>query len=177
MFSAIKQFIQLLSLIGYMSFVGLSHAQFKLQDELSQAANQEKALLEIELPKPFQVAKLVPYSPFAYSALKFFIDPDSISFIKQAEVRLVAVTLNESGGYQAVYLGFNCDTSEYKQYGFLDTNTWRVPAEVIWRPIPRIGYNQYVSFLAKASICEGNGPVLVKSKILEGLAGPRMSLF
>jgi hypothetical protein len=92
-------------------------------------------------------------------------------------VRVTAVTLNESGRYQGVYLGFDCNNSNYLQYAFLDDGVWRRPKTINWRPIPNIGYNQYVAYLAKWSACRGNGRAINKFEFLDGLQGAKGPAF
>jgi len=152
---------------------GFSFAQRLFQSEVAREDAKAAATLEVELPKPFNVKDLTPFSPFAYSSLKFFIDKESISFISKEEVRLTVVTLNESEKYQGIYIGFRCGDFEYRQYGFLDDGVWRRPQEATWRPIPKLGYNQYVTFLARSSTCQGSAPNLSKAAIIEGLLGQK----
>ena len=152
-----------------------SIAQRLFQSEAARDEAKAAATLEVELPKPFNVKDLTPFSPFAYSSLKFFIDKESISFISNEEVRLTVVTLNESEKYQGIYIGFRCGEFEYRQYGFLDDGVWRRPPEATWRPIPKAGYNQYVTYLGRSSICQGSAPTLSKAAILDGLLGPKNS--
>jgi len=152
---------------------GFSFAQRLFQSEVAREEAKAAATLEVELPKPFNVKDLTPFSPFAYSSLKFFIDKESISFISKEEVRLTVVTLNESEKYQGIYIGFRCGDFEYRQYGFLDDGVWRRPQEATWRPIPKLGYNQYVTFLARSSTCQGSAPNLSKAAIIEGLLGQK----
>lgn len=150
-------------------------SQRLFQSEAAKEESQLMANLEVELPNPFNKKELLPFSPFAYSSLKFFIDKASISFINDEEVRLTVVTLNESEKYQGIYIGFRCGEHEYRQYGFLDEGVWRRPQDVSWRPIPRLGYNQYVTFLARASTCQGGAVTSNKAALIEGLNGLKNS--
>jgi hypothetical protein len=152
-----------------------SFSQRLFQSEAAKEDSKLMASIEVELPTPFNKKELHPFSPFAYSSLKFFIDKSSISYINDEEVRLTVVTLNEGEKYQGIYIGFRCNEYEYRQYGFLDDGVWRRPQDVSWRPIPRLGYNQYVTFLAKASTCQGGAVTLNKTALIEGLNGPKNS--
>jgi CNP1-like family len=171
-FNSLFQSVLLTALVMTSSF---SFAQRLFQSEVAREEAKAAATLEVELPKPFSKKDLSPFSPFAYSSLKFFIDKESISFIGDDEVRLTVVTLNESEKYQGIYIGFRCGDFEYRQYGFLDDGVWRRPQEATWRPIPKLGYNQYVTFLARSSTCQGSAPTLSKVAIIEGLLGQKNS--
>lgn len=171
-FNSLLQFAFLSALVMTSSS---SFAQRLFQSEAARDEARVAATMEVELPKPFNKKDLTPFSPFAYSSLKFFIDKESISFINNEEVRLTVVTLNESEKYQGIYIGFRCDEFEYRQYGFLDDGVWRRHPDTSWRPIPKAGYNQYVTFLAKSSTCQGSAPTLSKVAIIEGLKGQRNS--
>jgi hypothetical protein len=169
-FNSLLQFAFLSALVMTSS---ISFAQRLFQSDVAREEAKAAATLEVELPKPFNKKDLTPFSPFAYSSLKFFVDKESISFISKEEVRLTVVTLNESEKYQGIYIGFRCDEFEYRQYGFLDDGVWRRHPDASWRPIPKAGYNQYVTFLAKSSTCQGSAPTLSKVAIIEGLQGPK----
>jgi hypothetical protein len=170
--NSLFQFVLLAILVMTSSF---SFAQRLFQSEAARDEARVAATLEVELPTPFSKKDLTPFSPFAYSSLKFFIDQESISFINKEEVRLTVVTLNESEKYQGIYIGFRCGDFEYRQYGFLDDGVWRRQPDTSWRPIPKAGYNQYVTFLARSSACQGASPTLSKVAIIEGLKGQRNS--
>lgn len=170
-FDSIIKFAFLVSLVLGNS---TTYSQRLFQNKVPSDEAKALASLEVELPSPFHKKDLVPFSPFAYSSMKFFIDKESISFLNE-EVRLTVVTLNESEKYQGIYIGFRCDDHEYRQYGFFDDGIWRRPQGTVWRPIPSAGYNQYVTFLARASVCQGGAINLDKVSILEGLKGPKNS--
>lgn len=164
--------------IVFLMFLGFqsSNAQSVLPEET--ALEKSKALVkEFNLPEKINPSKLVPFSPYAYSSLKFFVDPKSIVFIKDIEVRLMVVTLNESEKYQGIYLGFDCDKAVYRQYAFLDEDNWRKSENQEWRPIPSIGYNQYIAYLARASVCKGNGNVSNTYDLIDGLSGMKLPLY
>ena len=169
-FNSMMKFASIVALV-IMSNYGFGQRLF--QSQVAKEETNAPVIAEVELPKPFNKADLIPFVPSPNSSIKFFVDKESISFINHEEVRLTVVTLNESDKYQGIYIGFQCEDYEYRQYGFLEDGVWRRPREVEPRKIPKPSYNQYVAFLARASTCQRGGVTLGKAKLIEGLKGER----
>lgn len=112
---------------------------------------------EVTLPKAPIGKNLLQFFPSSNASLNFFVDSQSLSFIKDLIVKFTVQIQNSSGVVQTVYIGMSCERYEYRQYAFFEKNgAWRVSENTSWRRIPPSGYNQYLPYIAKNGFCISN---------------------
>jgi hypothetical protein len=112
---------------------------------------------EVTLPKAPIGKNLLQFFPSSNASLNFFVDSQSLSFVKDLIVKFTVQIQNSSGVVQTVYIGMSCARYEYRQYAFFEKNgAWRVSENTSWRRIPPSGYNQYLPYIAKNGFCISN---------------------
>jgi hypothetical protein len=112
---------------------------------------------EVTLPKAPIGKNLLQFFPSSNASLNFFVDSQSLSFVKDLIIKFTVQIQNSSGVVQTVYIGMSCERYEYRQYAFFEkSGAWRVSENTSWRRIPPSGYNQYLPYIAKNGFCISN---------------------
>jgi hypothetical protein len=88
------------------------------QVALAQLAGDDLDWKEAEVPTPpaFEIARLIPFEVTADSAIRFGLDPASISIGKDGVVRYVVVARSTSGVVTGLYEGIRCARGEFRTY-------------------------------------------------------------
>lgn len=122
---------------------------------------------EVEAPAPPAYSKhdLIALNMPANTALKFGIDPASLSIGSDGVLRYVMVAYNPSGSTNALYEGLRCTTGEVKTYArSTEPGRWNVVKEPQWRALDaREAASRHALILARQGACDGR--VLATQKV------------
>jgi hypothetical protein len=125
---------------------------------LAQLAPQDPDWKEIDLPPPssFSRDKLIPLEMPRYAALKFGIDPATLSVSSDRIVRYVVVATSSTGVVNAMYEGLRCDVSEFKTLArWSAKGEWVLVKDPSWRPLNDNNTSRHALALARQGACEG----------------------
>jgi hypothetical protein len=114
---------------------------------------------EIEAPAPPALAdgKLVPVE-ISGSALRWGVDPASISIGPDGVVRYVVVARGEGGAVNAMYEGLRCNTAEVKVYARHAGDKWQPARNADWKPLHGSAATLHSLVIARNGACMGQGP-------------------
>jgi hypothetical protein len=122
---------------------------------------------EVEAPPPPAYSKndLIALNMPVNTALKFGIDPASLSIGSDDVLRYVMVAYAASGSTNALYEGLRCATGEIKTYArSTEPGRWNVAKEPEWRALDaRDAATRHAVILARQGACEGR--VLAAQKV------------
>ena len=97
----------------------------------------------------------------------YYVDISSIDPGKDNVVRLVSVSVSQSGSRNVKYEGFDCGYKRYKQYGYGGSDQKIHPFRVQeWKPLIDAGDGRYRSELVDNYLCNGFSYAASKKKIL-----------
>jgi hypothetical protein len=107
------------------------------------------------------------------SALRFGIDPKSVSVGSDRIVRYVVVATSSSGTVNAFYEGIRCEGGEVKVYARHNPDSGWVPARSIeWQPLQSTPNSRHSLFIARNGVCLGRGVNGNASQIVSDLRAP-----
>lgn len=107
------------------------------------------------------------------SALRFGIDPGSISVGSDQVVRYVVIARSTSGVVNAMYEGIRCQSGEYMLYARHNgSGGWSVLGEPSWRPLQDQRYSRHGLIIARSGICNGRGANGSAEQIVRDLRSP-----
>lgn len=111
-------------------------------------------------PAPaFSTRKLVPLDMGSNQALKFGVDPATLSLSKDGVVRYVVVASSASGATNAMYEGIRCATGEFKTYARATTaGTWNTVEDPQWLSLYANIPSRHALALAEQGVCNGRAP-------------------
>ncbi len=128
------------------------------QGVFAQLAPQDPDWKEIDLPPPptFNKSNLIPLEMPAYTALKFGVDPATLSVSSDRIVRYVVVATSSTGVVNAMYEGLRCDVSEFKTFARWGAKgEWLLVKDPVWRPLNDNNTSRHALALARQGACEG----------------------
>jgi hypothetical protein len=126
---------------------------------------------EIETP-PAPALKLEGLIPLEIpgSALRFGVDPASITIGDDRVVRYVVVATSASGVVNGIYEGIRCDNGEVKVYARHNpAGGWSVVKDPKWRPVNE---QRYTDVIARGGACVGGGANQSAARIVRDLRTP-----
>ncbi|MDB5880779.1 MAG: hypothetical protein JWP43_657 [Ramlibacter sp.] len=126
---------------------------------------------EVEAPPApaLKVDGLIPLD-VGGSALRFGIDPSSITLGEDGIVRYVVVATSNSGVVNAIYEGIRCDNGQVKVYARHNPSVgWVVVKQPQWRPVSEQGYSNSI---ARAGACVGRAANRSPARIVRDLRTP-----
>jgi hypothetical protein len=126
---------------------------------------------EVEAP-PAPALKLQGLVPLEMpgSALRFGVDPASITIGSDGIVRYVVVATSDSGVVNGIYEGIRCDKGEVKVYARHNpAGGWKVLKDPQWRPVNE---QRYTSLIALGGACVGRGANQSPARIVRDLRTP-----
>jgi hypothetical protein len=120
----------------------------------------DKDWQEADVPAPpaFDQARLVPFVVSANSALRYGIDPTTVSIGSDGVIRYVVVATSTSGALNVLYEGLRCASREAKTYARWNPEHpghWVVAERPEWRPLAGPAASRIASTLARGGFCEG----------------------
>ncbi|HYF43988.1 MAG TPA: CNP1-like family protein [Ramlibacter sp.] len=134
---------------------------------------------ETEAPRPpaLQTEGLIELD-MERSALRWGIDPRTISIGEDRIVRYVVVATSGSGTVNAMYEGIRCNTGEVKLYARHTPGAGWTPAkEADWQPLHGNGRARHSLVIARSGACLGHGPNQSVEQIARDLRSPANSRF
>ncbi len=108
-------------------------------------------------PAPsFSKSALIGIDMPTYTALKFGVDPTTLTVTRDGVVRYVMVALSPSGSSSAMYEGIRCKTGEFKTYArFSSAGQWVDVKDSKWRPLNDNNTSRHALAMARQGACDG----------------------
>lgn len=123
-------------------------------------------------PPPLKLEGLVPLE-IPGSALRFGIDPSSISVGSDKVVRYVVIARSTSGVVNAMYEGIRCQSGEFTLYARHNGNGgWSALSEPSWRPLQDQPNSRHSLLIARSGACNGRGVNGSAAQIVRDLSSP-----
>lgn len=113
---------------------------------------------EIEVPPPpsYRLEGLISIDLPSYTALKFGVDPATLSVGRDGVVRYVVVAYIPSGSVNAMYEGLRCATGEVKTYARSSAlGHWTMVTEPAWLAFDLSPATRHALALARQGVCDG----------------------
>ena len=135
---------------------------------------------EVEAPPPpaLRTQGLIPLETSSTIALRFGVDPASVSVGPDRVVRYVVVATSPTGTVNAMYEGVRCNTAQVKVYAHHNPDTGWVPArDAEWQPLQNRPNSRHSLVLARTGACVGNGTSGTASDIVRALRTPADARF
>jgi hypothetical protein len=135
---------------------------------------------EAEAPPPpaLRTQNLVPIDMPPGSALRFAVDPASVSVGADGVVRYVVVASSATGAVNAMYEGLRCNTAEVKVYARHNPDSGWVPARnAEWQPLHNRPNSRHSLTIARTGACVGQGPSGNAAEIVRALRTPADTRF
>jgi hypothetical protein len=121
-------------------------------------ALRTQGLIDLEIPR---------------SALRYGIDPASITLGPDGIVRYVVVAQSPSGTVNAMYEGLHCKTAEVKVYARHNPDSgWVAAKEPAWMPLHGASQTRHSLVIARGGACMGHGPNRSVAQIVRDLRAP-----
>jgi hypothetical protein len=124
------------------------------------AADVDPDWKEAEAPPPpaLRTDKLIPLD-MPRSALRFGVDPASVSVGADSVVRYVVVATSSSGAVNAMYEGIRCNTAEVKVYARYNPDAgWKAVGQSEWKPLHNTQGQAHSLLVARSGACVGRAP-------------------
>lgn len=139
-------------LAGLLALCSLGvHAQLKPDDP-------DWRELDAPAPPPLRTTGLIPLE-MPRSALRFGVDPSSISIGPDGIVRYVVVATSSSGAVNGLYEGVRCDKGEVRTYARHNPDQGWVPAGSEWRALNDGSLpSRHALEIARSGACIGRAP-------------------
>ncbi|MDF1485887.1 CNP1-like family protein [Ramlibacter sp. H39-3-26] len=132
--------------------------------------NDDSTWKEGDTPPPpgFNPDRLVAIEMPPFMALRYGVDPETVSIGADSVVRYVIVATSASGARNAVYEGIHCASGRVKTYARSSGTDWRVAESSDWRPIGNV---PYAHAFARQGACQGAAPASSVRSLLRTLKG------
>ncbi len=125
---------------------------------------------EVSAPPSFDVKRLIPFEVRAGSALKFGVDPATLSIGKDGVLRYVVVAQSTSGTINAMYEGIRCSTGEYKTYArYNPSGGWNPATNPQWEDMRTNSRSRHTYLLARQGGCPNGGTAVRLDEVLREL--------
>lgn len=127
---------------------------------------------ELDAPPPpaLRTEGLIPLD-VPTSALRFGIDPASVSIAQDGIVHYVLVATSNSGAINASYEGIRCDTGQVRVFARNSGSGWSRSTND-WQPLGSQGGTRYSLVAARSGVCRDAAPNRPVSQILQDLRAP-----
>ena len=141
---------------------------------LAQVAPEDPDWREAEAPPPpaLKLEGLIPLE-MPRSALRFGVDPASISVGSDRVVRYVMVATSANGAVNALYEGLRCNSAEVKVYArHSGSGGWSLAKDSTWRPLHNAQNSSHSLQIARSGACIGRAPNQSAAQIVRDLRAP-----
>jgi hypothetical protein len=136
----------------------------------AQSSEDNWAEERVAPPAGFSQDRLLPLDAASGSALRYGIDPASVSVGVDGVVRYVLVARSSSGALNVLFEGIRCATAEMKTYArWNNAGAWNLSPDAPWRPLLSSGSTRQGLLLARQGVCEGKTPNGNAANILRSL--------
>ena len=106
-------------------------------------------------------------------ALKFGVDPTTLSISKDGIVRYVIVASSDTGATNAMYEGIRCSTGEFTTYARATTaGSWDAVQDPEWVSLYANMPSRHALVLAEQGACNGTAPASSVQAIIRQLKRP-----
>ena len=113
-------------------------------------------------PPAFDAKRLIPIEMPKYAALKFGVDPATLSITPDGVVRYVVVVISPAGTINAMYEGIRCATREVKTLArSTSSGNWSVVADPQWQGWADNLTSKHALAIAGQGLCEGRAPAAI----------------
>jgi len=129
---------------------------------------------EAEAPPPpaVKLDGLIPLD-MPRSALRFGVDPASVSLGSDGIVRYVVVAVSATGAVNALYEGLRCDSGEFKVYARASAGGgWTLAKDSPWRTLHDGQSSNHTLLIARTGACVGRAPNRSAIQIVRDLRAP-----
>lgn len=142
-------------------------AQFQFQSDPDWREDEAPA------PPALRTERLIELDFGRAGAMRFGIDPQSVTVGNDGVVRYVVIARGPSGTVNASYEGIRCGPAEVKVYARHNPDSGWVPArQAEWRPLHETQNSRHSLYIARNGACIGQGPNGPASKIVRDLGLP-----
>jgi hypothetical protein len=134
---------------------------------------------EAEAPAPpaLKLDGLIPLE-MPRSALRFGVDPASVSLGNDGVVRYVVAATSATGAVNALYEGLRCSTGDFKVYARHNPGSgWTVVKDSPWRPLHNAQTSSHSLVIARTGACVGHAPNRSALQIVRDLRAPADTRF
>jgi hypothetical protein len=112
------------------------------------------------------------------SALRFAVDPRSITIGADGIVRYVVVATSTSGAVNGIYEGVKCSSGEFKVYARHTPGAgWVVTKDSPWRSAYDNGIPRHTLIVARTGACQGHSANTSVEQIVRDLRAPQDTKF
>ncbi len=136
---------------------------------------------EASVPAPTQwsVERAVEFQLGAESALRYAIDPQTVSIGEDGVARYVFIARSSNGAVNVFFEGMRCQTAEVKVYARWDPGArqWRDSGSEPWQALDVRGATRRAMQMARAGVCDGKSPNRSPSHIVNALRNGRADQF
>ncbi len=116
----------------------------------------------------------VPMGPT--DTLKLYVDPPSLSRLKDGVVRLTLAVVSPGGVRNVFHDGFRCETKEFKTYAIgKPDGTWMPVKDPEWQKVPFYPSNAFRDTLMRHYLCSRQGGARKPDEILREIRYPSPS--
>ena len=124
-------------------------------------------------PPPLRTTGLIPIDVAGSGALRFAVDPASISIGKDDVVRYVVVASSRTGTVNGLYEGIRCGSGQVKVYARHNPDTGWVPASNSdWQDVFKVANSRHSLAIARSGVCQENAPNVSATQIIQDLKAP-----
>jgi hypothetical protein len=145
----------------------------------AQVAQLDPDWREAEAPPApaFKLDGLIPLE-IPGSALRFGVDPSSVSLGPDGIVRYVVVATSTSGAVNALYEGIRCAKGEFKVYARHNPDGgWKLEKDSPWRSLQDQPVSRHTLLIARTGACMGHSANRSASQIVRDLRAPADTRF
>lgn len=129
---------------------------------------------EAEAPPPpaLRTSGLIPLE-VPRSALRFGVDPASVTLGSDGIVRYVVVATSATGAVNGLYEGIRCNTGEFKVFARHTPDAgWVRSTNLDWKALQDQPNSRHSLLIARTGACIGQGPNRSATAIVRDLRAP-----
>ena len=124
------------------------------------------------VPPAFSLDRLIVLD-MPRGALRYGIDPASVSVGPDGIVRYVVVASSATGTTNAMYEGIRCGAAEVKVYARHNSDSgWTPVRDAVWRPLHDNHPSRHSLTIARTGACMGHAPNRSATQIVRDLRAP-----
>lgn len=153
-----------LAVAGLLLSAAMAHAQIAPPDPDWREAEAPPA-------PAFKLNGLIPLD-IPGSALRFGVDPATVTVGSDGIVRYVVVASSATGAVNALYEGIRCSNGEFKVYARYTPGGWAIAKDASWRPLHEQPVSRHSLLIARTGACIGQGTNSSASQIVRDLRAP-----
>jgi hypothetical protein len=128
--------------------------------------------VDAPLPPALRTQGLIPLE-MPGSALRFGVDPASVTLGADSVVRYVVVASSTTGAVNAMYEGIRCSSGEVKTYARHNPDSGWVPVRnADWEALSQRPNSRHSLLIARTGACVGHAPNRSAQTIVRDLRAP-----